>query len=234
MQITTITRYPVKSLQGESLDEAQVDAHGIAGDRGWAVVDLVTGKTLTSRRQPELLFAAARVVGDDVVITLPDGIETNDDATLSSWLGHDVALRKAASDLQGTYEIQLDFETGEWFEWQGPEGSFHDSTRTLISLVSASAMREWDPRRFRMNVVLDADGDVDLVGGQIRVGDDGPLLDITKEVDRCIVTTRPQPGLDRDLDVLRAINADRSGNLGIGALIIEPGTIAIGDTLHPT
>ena len=231
MQITSITRYPVKSMQGESLDEAPVDQHGIVGDRGWAVVDLVTDKTLTSRRQPELLFASARLSGDDVIVTLPDGTETNDDAALTAWLGHDVALRRAAADLQGTYEIQLDFETevGEWFEWQGPEGSFHDSTRTLISLVSASAMRDWDHRRFRMNVVVDADGDVDLVGGQVRIGDSGPLLEITKEVDRCIVTTRPQPGLERDLDVLRAINADRSGNLGIGALIIESGTIAIGD-----
>ena len=43
-------------------------------------------------------------------------------------------------------------------------------------------------------------------------------LDVVKQIDRCVITTRPQPGgIDRDLDVLRTVNRDRDGNLGIGA-----------------
>lgn len=46
------------------------------------------------------------------------------------------------------------------------------------------------------------------------------------------VTTRPQPdGIARDLDVLRTINRERDGFLGVGALVIGGGTVAIGDEL---
>ena len=48
-------------------------------------------------------------------------------------------------------------------------------------------------------------------------------------IDRCVMVTRPQPGIDRDLDVLRTINRERETCLAIGCLVAEPGRIAIGD-----
>lgn len=233
-QIQEIWRYPVKSMQGEQLSTAQVTEVGIAGDRAWGLRDLATGKTLTGRREPQLLFAAAAVVDDDVVVTLPNGTQTNDDAELSSWLGRDVALTPADADAMGTYEIQLDFETevGEWFEWQGPQGSFHDSTKTRISLVTPDTMRAWDPRRFRMNLILTGTDEESLIGSEVQVGEAGPRLTVLKEVDRCIMVTRPQHGdLGRDLEVLKAINNERGGNLGIGSNVLAPGPISVGDTI---
>jgi hypothetical protein len=48
------------------------------------------------------------------------------------------------------------------------------------------------------------------------------------------MTTRAQPGgVERDLDVLRTINRDRNGFLSVGALVIEPGAVRVGDTLTP-
>lgn len=232
MRIEEIWRFPVKSVGGERLPSADVTDVGIAGDRAWGLVDLESGLVLTGRRQPELLMASARSHGAEVAITLPDGTETADDSVLSQWLGKDVALRPADSNSTGTYEIQLDFETevGEWFQWNGPEGSFHDSSR--ISLVSTLTMRDWDRRRFRTNLVLDgatADSNEDhLVGTSLQVG--SAQLNITKQIDRCIMVTRPQPdGVDRDLDVLRTINAERATFLAVGALVSAPGTIAVGD-----
>ncbi len=49
------------------------------------------------------------------------------------------------------------------------------------------------------------------------------------------MVTRPQPGgIERDLDVLKTINRERDGNLSVGALIVDPGPLAVGDTLTPT
>jgi uncharacterized protein YcbX len=84
-------------------------------------------------------------------------------------------------------------------------------------------------RRFRANVLLSARAKrrwwVDGAGGPVQ-------LDVVKEIDRCVIVTRPQPGgIDRDLDVLRTIHRERAGNLGIGALVRTPGRVAVGDAL---
>jgi uncharacterized protein YcbX len=235
MRVTQLWQFPVKSMQGERLESVEVGERGLRGDRQWALVDLVTGLALTARREPPLLYAKARLVGDDdVEITLPDGHTAASDAELSGWLGHPVALRRASSDDKGTYEIALDFEhedTAEWTQWQGPEGSFHDSGRTMVSIVSEASFREWDVRRFRINVVVDGEGgEQSLVGTKITIG--GVSLDVVKPIGRCVITTRPQPGgIERNLDVLRTINAEFDGNLGIGALVLTPGPIAVGDEL---
>ena len=49
------------------------------------------------------------------------------------------------------------------------------------------------------------------------------VLDVVKPIDRCVMTTRPQPGgIERDLDVLRTINAERQTWLGVGTLVVQP------------
>ena len=78
--------------------------------------------------------------------------------------------------------------------------------------------------------MLDGDGEDDLVGRTVHVGD--VALDVQKLIDRCVMVTREQPdGIARDLDVLRTINRERAGNLGIGALVVAPGTMSVGDAL---
>ena len=64
MRVLELWRYPVKSLQGERMDHADVGPEGIAGDRQWALFDLDTGFGLTARRVPELLFATGRLRAD--------------------------------------------------------------------------------------------------------------------------------------------------------------------------
>ena len=82
-----------------------------------------------------------------MLVTLPDGTTTADDAVLSSWLDHPVALTRAGAGVHGTYEIALDFEnesTAEWFQWDGPNGSFHDSARTQVSIIGADTLGPWE------------------------------------------------------------------------------------------
>lgn len=230
--MASLWRYPVKSMQGEALQRAEVGAHGIAGDRQWAVVDRRTGLALTARRQPELLHAAAALDGDDVRITLPTGAVARSDADLSDWLGRPVALERASEAHAAHYETPLDpeHEDGEWASWRGPAGSFHDSGRTQLSLVSTATLRDWDVRRFRPNVVLDGAGEDALVGSVIALG--STRLDVVKQIDRCVVVSRPQPGLDADLGVLRTINRERATFLGVGVLVALGGSIAVGDEVR--
>jgi MOSC domain-containing protein len=233
MRVLALWRYPVKSMQGEEIPEADVGDLGLMGDRQWAVVDTETGLALTGRREPALLFARARLQGPaDVVIELPDGSTATSDDELTAWLGHPVELRRASPSAHGRFEIATDFEaedTSEWFQWDGPEGTFHDSGRTRVSLISEGAMGGWAWRRFRGNVVVDGD-ETELVGSRVDVG--SAELEVVKRIDRCVMTTRPQPdGIERDLDVLRTINRDRDGFLGVGALVLGAGSISVGDEL---
>lgn len=236
LRVSEIWRYPVKSVGGERIAMATVTDLGILGDRGWGIYDVETDTVLTARRTPELLFASAALTGQGVAITLPDDavVSSADDACnemLSAWIGRAVELQPAG-ETGGTYEVPLDFENDEnWVSWQGPGGAWHDSTKSRISLVSRTTLRDWDPRRFRTNVILDGDGEDDLVGQTVAVG--SSTLNVRKQIDRCVIVTRPQPNIERDLDVLRTINAERATTLAVGALIAAEGTISEGDTVTP-
>jgi uncharacterized protein YcbX len=238
-EVTALWRYPVKSMQGETLATATIGPRGIVGDRGWAVLDTTTGLGLTGRRAPELLFAHAALVGDDVRITLPDGSVAADDAALSDWLGRSVTLTRATDTTSGTFEIGLAPDDDadrdpsvEWYRWEGPTGTFHDSTRTQVSIIGAGTVGEWDMRRFRPNVVVEGTGEDDWVGSMLRLGD--AVVTVSKQIDRCVMTTRAQPGgIERDVDVLRTINRERANNLGIATLVQTPGVVRVGDVVEP-
>jgi uncharacterized protein YcbX len=235
VRVAELWRYPVKSLQGEQLDGAAVTDGGIVGDRAYAIFDLDTGLGLTARRVPELLFASARFFGPDrpPEIILPDGTIACGDAALSHWLGRRVALRAASDVDERRYENPLDAEhDADWIVFDGAPGPFHDSARTRVSLVSTGTVGAWDRRRFRANVLLDGEGEDELVGSRITIGD--VTLDVVKRLLRCVITTRPQPdGIERDLGVFTTINRESDGFLAIGALVLLPGTMGVGDEVVP-
>ena len=234
MRVRELWRYPVKSMQGEQLDRVDVMANGLTGDRAFALFDTVTGYGLTARRVPELLFASARYRDGGVEIVLPGGQIATDDVALSAWLGRPVVLRPADAEVTRTYEVPLDVDTeaeDSWVTWNGPRGAFHDSTRARVSLVSTGTLDHWDARRFRANVVLDGAGEDALVGTEVLLGT--AVLTVQKQIDRCVMVTRPQPGgVARDLDVLKAINHERRGFLAVGALVETPGVVQIGDRVE--
>jgi uncharacterized protein YcbX len=234
MRVAELWRYPVKSLQGERLDSAELTAEGIEGDRRYAIFDLETGYGLTARRAPDLLFAYAGLTRDgELEITLPDGSVAADDDALSRWVGRPVALRSAGADGERHYESPVDFEherEGDWKHYEGPEGAFHDAPEVRVSLVSEASLGGWDRRRFRSNVVLDGSGEEELVGQSVELG--GAVLDVTLRIVRCVLTTRAQPdGVERDLDVLRTIARERDACLAVGATVARPGPVRLEDAV---
>ena len=232
MRVTELWRYPVKSLQGELVSTASLGPEGLAGDRRYAIFDVATGLGLTGRRVPELLFGRARYAASGgLEIVLPDGSVAQDDGALSEWLGRPVTLRSTEEAVSRRYESPADFENdAQWDPFEGATGSFRDSEKTVVSLVSEGTLQGWDRRRFRANILLSDSGEDDLVGSRAALG--SAALDIVKRVGRCVMVTRAQPdGIDRDLDVLRTIHRERGGKLAIGAMVAVEGTVSVGDEL---
>ena len=112
--VQELWRFPVKSMQGERTDTAEVTSTGLAGDRAYAVVDSETGK-VGSAKHPRLwgglLQCAARYEAPPsadaplpaVTIRLPDGgatgtLDPEVDRRLSELLGHPVRLTSVAPD----------------------------------------------------------------------------------------------------------------------------------------
>ncbi|MEZ5372587.1 MAG: MOSC N-terminal beta barrel domain-containing protein [Microthrixaceae bacterium] len=244
MQVVELWRYPIKSLGGEPVEVSDVTELGLAGDRSWGIEDVATGKVLTARREPALLLAAGRLAGDGTAEVHLDGQVLRTDDELTAWLGRPVRLRAADAHSGGTFEApldDLDEQRSGWATWTGPAGAFHDSKRTRVSLIGRGTLAGEDPRRFRANVILDVDahsngaptGSVEdgWVGHSLSIGT--VTLDVRKHIGRCVMVTRPQPGLERDLEVLKRINRDRRGLAAVGALVTTPGRISIGDTIRP-
>jgi uncharacterized protein YcbX len=246
--VAQLWRYPVKSMQGERLDALDVGADSIPGDRAWAVRDSQTGTVLTGRTARPLLHAAARLDGGGVEIALPDGRRLRDgdaetDLALSSFVGHPVHLARADAGEIGTVEAPIDFadDTSRAVQWTSLPGTFNDGhpvhVLTDASLRGASALHpegEWDVRRFRPNVLIEAAGDdfPEDGWGTVRLGD--VALDVYKRTTRCAMTARSQPGLDDDLGVPRTLARNRKAQIGVYARVTRSGTIATGDGVAVT
>jgi uncharacterized protein YcbX len=119
--VAALYRYPVKSMLGERLDRADFTERGLAGDRGWAVLDRSDGRIANGkhpRKWGRLLECAAAYVdgpGSPVAVTFPDGTTIRSDgaidAALTTYLGRDVTLVDRAEEGQ-LYE-------GLWFRMEG-------------------------------------------------------------------------------------------------------------------
>lgn len=234
LSVQEIWRYPVKSVGGERLESARIGEFGIEGDRAWGIYDPKTEMVLTARREPALLFLSARIENGRPLITCDEGSMLLTDDDLSNWMGQSVQLRPATKG-PGTFEnpIGVDLETGgesDWIQWQSAGDTFHDG-RSTISLVSLDSLGEWDARRFRVNVILNGGGE-EALSGEVAIGSAG--LKIRKPIDRCVMISRGQPGLARDLTVLKRVINEHDNKMGIGGVVASAGTINVGDVVTTT
>jgi MOSC domain-containing protein len=110
--VAALWRFPVKSMQGEQLDAADVSAAGLVGDRAYAVLDLQTGKVASATHPklwPGLLASRATLIESPrpggeppaASIELADGTAVISDApdidvVLSRFFGREVTLARAA------------------------------------------------------------------------------------------------------------------------------------------
>jgi uncharacterized protein YcbX len=107
-------RFPVKSMRGEQLPEAEVTARGVLGDRAYALVDTDTGRVVSAksvRLFPGILNCTARFVEPPrrnaeapvVQISLADGKSVRSDSgdvdrAMSAFFGRNVSLKRSAPE----------------------------------------------------------------------------------------------------------------------------------------
>jgi uncharacterized protein YcbX len=180
--LTSLHRYPVKSMMGEALNAAYVTQRGLFGDRSYALCDTETGKVVSAknpRKWPNLFsyYAAytnppeAGSAVPPVRVTLPDGgfaVSSNQDfaPTLSATLGRSVTLLATPPQDAQLEEYWPDMEelanrdvvTDEAM----PQGTFFDlavlhvlTTGTLGRLRELNPRSRFEPRRFRPNLIID-------------------------------------------------------------------------------
>jgi uncharacterized protein len=182
--VTTLRRYPVKSMLGEDLEASDVTFTGLARDRSLAVVSRTTGMIASAKlphRWRDLLTLTASAdesAADGAVrVTLPGGktVGSRDadiDAVLSRLLGEPVTLTAtpapgAALDravpeavLRDGADAQVPAEPME-IGGGGPPGTFVDfaplhllTTSTLDRIAELSPRGRADLERYRPNIVI--------------------------------------------------------------------------------
>jgi len=244
MKIAEIWRYPVKSMLGEQLDQADVGPTGIQGDRRWAVVDAESGVSLSAKRYADLLSCRAWTSDSGVMIRLPDSREFPAGSAevargLSDLLGRQVTTRSA----EATETIQHEFPTviteggGEPFLWAPGTKAFFDSaplhlltTGTLIELQRLRPASIVHRARFRPNFLIETSEigfiENDWVNKDVTLG--SLRCQVTDHTRRCVMVTRGQGDLPRDTEVIRAILKSNDGNAGVALKTSDSGMLRCG------
>ncbi|MDP9325393.1 MAG: MOSC N-terminal beta barrel domain-containing protein [Candidatus Dormibacteraeota bacterium] len=247
-RVAGLNRYPVKSMQGESLTDAEVGELGIPNDRAYGVRDVATGKVLSAKREPRLLLAAAATNESEVSVTLPGASPMSADdprvsVELSRWLGREVRLERATPATEAFYEFQTEGDlTADVIDMPVLDGSFFDATPlhilTETSLASAARLDpglDWDVRRFRPTVLVEAATDQDYpeddwVGHELDLGK--VHADVIMPTIRCAMPMQAQPGLALQPALMPKLKQGHNALLGVYATVLAPGHLALGDEVR--
>ncbi len=257
MTVSSLWRYPVKSMIGEELRATEVGDKGLLGDRSSALLDVETGKIVSAKnpkRWPNIFSYHSRYedfpYSDCVRITLPDGSTVKSDdrrvnAILSEALGRDVEFISQALNNPQLEEYwpdiaeldNRDIVTDE----DMPAGTFFDlakihllTTSTLDELRRLYPEGRFEPRRFRPNIIVNTDQsgfiENDWVGKTLKIGNDVELK-ITDLCPRCVMTTVSQGDLPKDTQVLRTAAQHNGAHVGVYAEVLKAGTVTCDDAV---
>lgn len=270
-RIQSISRFPIKSFQGESLQTTSLGEEGIFADRPLAIVEKATGKVVSGKHaklgEQVLAFRAKferePIPGEPLPAVLAeiDGETVRSDdvaafnARCSAALGTEVELTAAGAPalfetywpevdglaLSGSVEFPLPLaEAGSFADLEPLHVLTTSSLRHLAALLPDSEIARG---RFRPGVVIDTNGDAGFLENEwvdrtATLGE--AAITFGAATPRCVMTTRPQDGLPRDLGVLRTLAKENLREfmgmpmacLGIYAKVTSPGRIAVGDELH--
>jgi uncharacterized protein YcbX len=253
--VARISIAPVKGLGLVHPDEVMLDMTGPAENRRFHLVD-AEGRRYNQLRKgalvqvkPDYDPAAGRLA-----LHFPDGSVADGEIALGEGTTTDFYGREVRGRLvEGPWSEAL----SEWAGTQlrlveSPPGAAVDRGRGHVSLISRASLEELgrragvapvDGRRFRMLFELDGcepheeDG---WIKRHLRIG--GAVVRMRGDVGRCAITTQnPETGAP-DFDTLRTISAyrgftanekgERHIPFGIYGEVLEPGRVALGDTVE--
>lgn len=230
--IAGLFRFPVKSMAGETLQQANVRWASIEGDRRYAFVlsdgaksEQIDFPWFTGREYPPLVtYKAVYQDGTAVSVTTPDGCQWSVDsdelhAELTARSKRSISLLRLGRGAHDGTPVSL------------------ISTRSIADVAAASGIGDTDPRRFRPNVLVELAPDThedEWVGRALVIGEGEkpPKLWVTRPDPRCMmININPQTGVQQPAVLKHVANA-RNSNLGIYATVMAVGTINVGDAIY--
>ena len=226
-RITTIARYPVKSMGGERLGEAQLTLQGLAGDRLYAFVQRDSKGPfpwLTGREAPQMLSYAAQTrsgSGPGLDVLTPSGSVLAADS--------DELLRELEA-LAGRPIYRL----------ANYRGSFDVAAVAVIAhatvqALAAASETEVDAGRYRMTFTIDTGNDEPFIENQwvgrvLRIGETARVA-VTERDKRCVMITLDHPTSAGSPRILRAAAELNGACAGVYGSVSTAGEVREGDTV---
>lgn len=242
MLVDTVWRYPVKSMLGEQLPEAEVTPSGVVGDRRFAVIDRQTG-SVASAKQPRRWRALLRLTAEDldgtVHVRLPDepAFTLDDpqaDARLSAFLGRDVRVSgtpEAGADIARAEPEQV-LDRGIDAEVDSPALELGQAVPTAtfldyapLHLITTATLEHvgTPAARYRPNLVIRTPpgtppySETAWVGSTVTIGD--VVLRVFLPTPRCAVPVLAHGSLPVEPRALRVLLAENRVDVpGFGVL----------------
>ena len=208
LHVGSLWRYPVKSLRGEELTTAVVDADGVRGDR---LVHVRGPRGLLTGRTRHALLTIQGETG-------PSGEPL---VAGSRWDTPAAAATIGAAAGAGATLVR------------NPARDRFDVLPLLVATAVEATRMGMDLRRLRPNLVIAGAAPAeerDWPGRALAIG--AVLIGVHSLRARCIVTTVDPDSGAQDLDVLRRIRAELDGLLALSCWVIAGGVIRVGDPVE--
>lgn len=255
-RIAWINVAPVKGMALEQRCAVELEPFGVLDNRRFHVIG-ESGRLLNGKQLGELQQIAVHWDETDSALgfRFPDGsvAEGNvelGEAVATNFYGRDVHGRLVLGPWSGALtafvgqELRLVqcVEAGAGVDRGGRAGVSILSRGSLEAMREAAGISEpIDPRRFRM--LFGVDGirpheEDEWIGRRVRIGE--AIVAVGGHTGRCIVTSRhPETGV-RNLPTLDVLAEYRDGvesteplPFGVWAEVVEPGRVALGDSVEP-
>lgn len=254
-QVSQIFRYPIKSMGGEELKSAQINQKGLVGDRTYALIDTETNKIVSAKNPKKwtnIFKYFAKYISEpnndscEIQIEFPNqqiSLSSDNDINekLSKAFGRSVKLTSSVPKVVQLEEYFADIEDikqhGNVSDANMANGTFFDlgtihllTTATLKKFQELYCDGNFHISRFRPNIVIETNSndigfiENEWIGRKIAIGNE-VILEIKEACPRCVMTTLEQRELPKDINILKTILKENSGNLGVYADVISSGTI---------
>lgn len=260
MKVTELHIYPIKSLQGISLPEAEVMERGFKHDRRWMLVD-VAHAHVTQRTHPQLSQIDIALTNDKIIAShanLPDleiplTLDSGNQIQVTVWNEPVEAIEapKAINDWfskVANEDCKLVFMPENATRTVNPKRavngenvSFADGYPYLIigqeSLDDLNSRMDTDipMHRFRPNIVVE--GGVAYEEdhwNDIQIGE--VKFHVTHPCKRCVFTTIDQETGKKGVEPLKTLSTyRREGSeviFGVNTLALSSGVICVGDSIE--
>ena len=232
-EVETLFRYPVKSMGGEALKEAELGWHGFEGDRRLAfrrLDDRCGFPWLSASKVPELILFAPVRRGADAPGSLPTHVRTPGGEELDLF-GQELAAdvgRRHGSPVEMMHLNRGIFD----------EASISMIAYATVEEIARLAAHSPDVRRFRPNILIKstqsrAFEEDEWVGGLLSFGEskEAAAIAVTNRDERCSMvnfnpdSARPEP------EVLKAVVRTRDNKAGVYGTVVRRGRLAVGQRI---